>query len=376
MRKGAMSIVLTLLSLLVLAPNGLAQSNAQLRVDGERIKSYIEYLSTDEMVGRQSMTPGYQVAAEWVAAQYKAWGLEPAGDNGTFFQKVPITRGLTTYSGIPGLMINGDAFSVVEGDFSVNSASTVATTVNAEVVFVGYGISAPGKGLDEYAGVNARGKVVLVLTGSPKDAPQAAGGGSMAPGARTDPEPQEEWTQESTDLSKIRTAYEKGAAAILLYNPDAAAQAASGFRAPRGQEEPFVPARDFLALSITDRTFRTIMKPDFQESVRGFTTRLNAIRNEIKYGAPQSATTGADAVLKGYDAKEEFSEELGNNFAYNVVAKLPGTDRGLRDEFVVMGGHLDHLGVRDGQVYNGADDNASGPAVAMEVARVLREGNH
>ncbi len=198
----------------------------------------------------------------------------------------------------------------------------------------------------------------------------------MAPGARTDPEPQEEWAQESTDLSKIRTAYEKGAAAILLYNPDAAAQAASGFRAPRGQEEPFVPARDFLALSITDRTFRTIMKPDFQESVRGFTTRLNAIRNEIKYGAPQSATTGATAVLKGYDAKEEFSEELGNNFAYNVVAKLPGTDRGLRDEFVVMGGHLDHLGVRDGQVYNGADDNASGTAVAMEVARVLREGNH
>ena len=196
------------------------------------------------------------------------------------------------------------------------------------------------------------------------------------PAPRTDPEPQEEWAQESTDLSKIRTAYEKGAAAILLYNPDAAAQAASGFRAPRGQEEPFVPARDFLAFSITDRTFRTIMKPDFQESVRGFTTRLNAIRNEIKYGAPQSATTGATAELKGYDAKEEFSEELGNNFAYNVVAKLPGTDRGLRDEFVVMGGHLDHLGVRDGQVYNGADDNASGTAVAMEVARVLREGDH
>ena len=79
MRKGAMSIVLTLLSLLILAPNALAQSNTQLRVDGERIKSYIEYLSTDEMMGRQSMTPGYQAAAEWVAAQYEAWGLEPAG---------------------------------------------------------------------------------------------------------------------------------------------------------------------------------------------------------------------------------------------------------------------------------------------------------
>ena len=86
--------------------------------------------------------------------------------------------------------------------------------------------------------------------------------------------------------------------------------------------------------------------------------------------------TGATAQLKGYDSMDVYSEELGNNFAYNVVAKLPGTDRGLRDEFVIMGGHLDHLGVRNGQVYNGADDNASGTAVAMEVARVLSEGNH
>jgi hypothetical protein len=311
-----------------------------------------------------------------VAAHFEEWGLEPAGDNGSYFQKVPISRGLTWYDGVPELAVNGKPFSLVEGDFSINSASTVATEVNAEVVFVGYGISAPGKGLDEYAGANVRGKIVLVLRGSPKDAPQSGGGGSMAPGARTGPEPQEEWVEESKDITKIQTAHEKGAAAILLYNPEAAAQAASGFRAPRGQQEAFLPTRDFLAFNITDRTFRAIMKPDFQESVRGFTTRLNAIRNEIKYGTPQSTATGAAAHLKGFDSSEEFNEELGNNFAYNVLAKLPGTDRRRRAEFVVMGGHLDHLGVRNGQVYNGADDNASGTAVVMEIARVLSEGNH
>ncbi len=376
MRKGATSLCMTLLSLLILTPNVLAQGTTELRVDGERIKSYIEYLSTDGMAGRQSMTPGYQAAAEWVAAQYEAWGLEPAGDDGTYFQRVPIGRGLTWNDGVPELGINGTGFSVNDGDFTINSASTVATSVNAEVVFVGYGISAPGKGLDEYAEANVRGKVALVLTGSPKDAPVSGGGGSMAPGPRTEPEPQEEWVAESTDLAKIQTAFEKGAAAILLYNPDAAAQSASGFRAPRGQQETFAPTRDFLAFSVTDRAFRAIMKPDFQESTRGFTTRLNAIRNEIKYGTPQSVSTGATAQLRGYDSSEEYSEELGNNFAYNVVAKLPGTDRGRRDEFVIMGGHLDHLGVRNGQVYNGADDNASGTAVAMEVARVLSEAGH
>ncbi len=376
MKMGLRVVVLAILSLLILTSGALAQGNTSLRVDGERIKSYIEYLSTDEMEGRQSMTPGYQKAAEWVAAQFEAWGLEPAGDHGTYFQKVPLGRSLTWYNGVPEAAINGKALSLVEGDFSVLPASTVSTQVDAEIVFLGYGISAPGKGLDEYAGVNVQGKLALVLTGSPKDAPGSGGGGSMAPGPREEPEPEEDWAAESTLIAKVQTAYERGAAGILLYNPDAASQGGTGFRMPRGQEDIFTPSRDFLAFSITDRAFRAIMKPDFQESVRGFTTRLNGIRNEIKYGTPQSAATGATARLLGYDSIDEYNEELGNNFAYNVLAKLPGTDRSRRDEFVVMGGHLDHLGVRNGQVYNGADDNASGTAVAMEVARVLKEGGH
>jgi hypothetical protein len=237
MRTSAKYIVLALLSLLILASNALAQGNTELRVDGERIKSYIAYLSTDEFMGRQSMTPQYQEAAEWVAAQYEAWGLEPAGDNGTYFQRVPISRSLTWYTGIPAVSINGMPQSLDEGDFSINSVSTPATAVDAEVVFVGYGISAPAKGLDEYAGVDVRGKVALVLTGSPKDAPAIGGGGSMGPAPRSEPEPQEEWTAESTAMAKIRTAFDKGADAILVYNPDAAAQAASGQRIS-GPSEP------------------------------------------------------------------------------------------------------------------------------------------
>jgi hypothetical protein len=378
MRKGATTVCLTLVSLLVLASNALAQGGTNLRVDGERTKGYIAYLSTDEFQGRQTMTPGYQRAAEWVAAQYEAWGLEPAGDDGTYFQRVPINRSrpLIWYNGVPELSVNGEPASLVEGDFSIHQVSTMGTSVDAEVVFVGYGISAPAKGLDEYAGVNVRGKVALVLRGSPATAPTPRGGGSMSPGARGEPEPEEEWTAESTDLAKIRTAHDKGAAAVLLFNPDTDSQTGSGVRMPRGEEEEFSPTRDFLAFTITDRTLRAIMKPDPQESVRGFTTRLNAMRTEIKYGTPQSMAAGATVQLEGYDSFDEYSEALGNNFGRNVVAKLPGTDRRLRDEFIVMGGHLDHLGVRNGQVYNGADDNASGTAVAMEVARVLSEANH
>jgi hypothetical protein len=377
MAKSMLCVGFVLLTLSALDSPVSAQGTTHLRVDGDRIKSYIQYLSTDDMMGRQSMTPGYQESAEWVAAQYEAWGLEPAGDNGTYFQRVPIDRSLTWYEGIPELSVNGEAYSIVEGDFSVNAASTVASVADGGVVFVGYGISAPSKGLDEYADVDVRGRIVLALRGSPKDAPQPRTGGSMAPGPQEAPEPEEAWEAESRDMSKIQTAYEKGASAILLFDPDGGAGNTAAFRAPRGQpQETLRATRDFLAFTVTDRAFRAIMKPDFQESVRGFTTRLNGIRNAIKFGKPQSAPTGASAQLKGYDGKQEYNEELGNNFAYNVLAKLPGTDRSRRDEIVVMGGHLDHLGVRGGQVYNGADDNASGTAVAMEVARVLKEGNY
>ena len=102
----AVSIGLTLLSLLVLVTNVLAQGNTQLKVDGDRIKSYVAYLSTDEFRGRQSMTPEYQAAAEWVAAQYEAWGFEPAGDDGTYFQRVPIGRSLMYYYGVPEMAMS------------------------------------------------------------------------------------------------------------------------------------------------------------------------------------------------------------------------------------------------------------------------------
>ena len=144
MTKGMLCLGLALLTLSAFPFEASAQGPTELRVDGNRIKSYIEYLSTDEMMGRQSMTPGYQEAAEWVAAQYEAWGLEPAGDDGTYFQRVPISRGLTWYEGVPRLSIDGDPYSIVESDFSVHSASTVATVADGGVVFVGYGISAPG----------------------------------------------------------------------------------------------------------------------------------------------------------------------------------------------------------------------------------------
>ena len=116
----------------------------------------------------------------------------------------------------------GRAFSLRDSDFAVDTQSTPATSVNAEVVFVGYGISAPAKGLDEYAGIDVKGKIVLVLKGSPSAAAdQRPPMGTRRRAAAPRPAPAVDWTDETTDQKKAMTAYEKGAAAILLYTPPA-----------------------------------------------------------------------------------------------------------------------------------------------------------
>ncbi|MFC1513780.1 M20/M25/M40 family metallo-hydrolase, partial [candidate division KSB1 bacterium] len=358
-----------ILVILLVSPALYAQSSAKFKVDGDLIKSYIEFFSTDEMEGRQSATEGYRKAAEYAAAKFKEWGLEPAGENGTYFQTVPLGgRSVTVNKGVPKMNIGGTEFSLIESDFSMSGISTLATSVNAEIVFAGYGISAPAKGLDEYAGVNVSGKVVLVLNGSPNDAPPFSG--SFRPGDRI--EPTELWTEESTDNAKIQTAYNKGAAAILFYNPNAASTGggARGGRSGRDGQTEFQITRNFLAFNITPRVFNTIMRRDPQMSIRGLNTLMGEKMRDIKYDLKShSENTGVMAFLNGYDSVTVVE----NATARNVLAKLPGTDSRLKNEYVIMGGHMDHMGVRNGFVYNGADDNASGTAVAMEVARVLKK---
>jgi len=348
---------------------------ARLVVDGARAKAYVAHLSADALEGRASCTEGYRKAAEWVAAQFQAWGLKPAGEEGTYFQKVSIP-GFDWNAGTPALTVAGRAFPLDDGDYSVDPPSTPATTQQGEIVFVGYGIAAPGKGLDEYQGVDVKGKIVLVLRGSPQDAPPLRRPfQSPEEPAKTDVQ-EDPWKEESTNLSKIKAAYEKGAAAVLLYDIGGPPEGSTPPRRPPRRSAPptFKPERNFLCFTIQERVFRAIMRQDPQQSPQGLRRSIDAIRREIQQKRAQSRTTGVQAVLKGYDVSTRYDEQHGNNVARNVLAKIEGTDPELKNQYVLVGAHLDHLGVRGGYVYNGADDDASGCGVVLEVARALSEG--
>jgi hypothetical protein len=125
--------------------------------------------------------------------------------------------------------------------------------------------------------------------------------------------------------------------------------------------------------NIDERVFRWILSRDPQESTRGFASRIDQLRRDIKAKKVRTTATGIRAQLKGYESVTAFGEKFKNNISRNILGKIEGTDPELKNQYIVIGAHLDHVGVTDGVIYNGADDNASGSAVAMEIARLMTQ---
>ena len=151
MRRHYLSRLALACSLAVVLVLPVFAEPTKIKVDGSIIKGYITQLASDAGQGRRTLTPGYERAAEWAAAKFQEWGLQPAGENGTYFQKVPISGARSAYvwaTGVPSLVINQRPFYHREGSFAVDTASTPGAKISGGIVFVGYGISAPAKGLD------------------------------------------------------------------------------------------------------------------------------------------------------------------------------------------------------------------------------------
>jgi len=370
MRKERILIgFMCLAAVMALAGSAFSQTY---KADGNKAKSYIEYLATDQFQGRMTLTPEYQKAAEWVAAKFKEWGLKPCGDGGTsYFQKVPISRPVNVNVGSPAFSVDSRPFYIDDSDYTVNALSTAKTSVKAEVVFVGYGLSLPAKGLDEYAGIDVKGKIVLVYKGSPESFSKPRN--FFSDETEKPPAPLGLTAEETADTAKIKTAYEKSAAAILLYNPDPAPMTGGMMVVMGGPQQ--APAatlqitRNFLVFEPTDRIFRSIIKKASQESMSEYGKKIAAFRWDIRNKKSRSKATGVMASLKGYDDIKKYTGD-----GLNVIGKIEGTDPALKNQVIVLGGHLDHIGSRGSVVMNGADDDASGVAVVMEVARVLSQG--
>lgn len=327
-------ITLIVLAFFLLIYPSLSQDK-QTPFDAEATWSYIKDLASPSMLGRKSGQPGGVMAEQYIASKFEKWGLHPAGKNGTYFQEFTIEHRHVEPGVVFKIDTNKEKREFYYGeDWRVGRYSGSGHFM-AEIVFVGYGIHAPDKGYDDYAQVEVDNKVVLFSTGVPEKLKSKL--------------------EEKTKMTKrIEAAQKKGALGAIIFS--SSSDSRHYFRLDV-EKENYDP--DFVILTVEDNIIDFIFKYLPTEPRPLF----SQIKEELK---PASLETGVKSFVS---VEATFDEKRSTR---NVLAKIPGTDPQLKNEYVIIGGHMDHLGLNPhGEVMNGANDNASGTAVTMEIARAM-----
>jgi Zn-dependent M28 family amino/carboxypeptidase len=326
------------------------------------LRAHIKFLSDDRLEGRGTGAKGGETAALYIAEQFEALGLKGAGAKESFWQPVSLVgvkADPKTELGIKGTD-RSEVFNFADDFVAFTGAQTERVSVNADLVFVGYGIDAPEQKWNDYKGPaeDYRGKILVMLVNDPPataEEPNRFGGRALTYYGR--------WTYKFEQAARLGAA-----GAILLHTNESAGYPWSVVRTSNGSwrfdiargpgdKRPFLKLRSW----ITDDAARRMM------SLAG--QNLDELRK-------RAATREFQPVKLNLTGVIDLNSELKRVEAPNVVAILPGRDRKLRDEYVVFTAHWDHFGIgapdKSGDtIYNGAVDNASGVAAVMEIARVL-----
>ena len=295
---------------------GVAPSAAELLAD-------VTALTAPEMEGRGSGTAGAERAARYIADRLKALGLRPGGEGGSFFQ--PFTASTTAAVGPNSVleMLGSPGKVFRAGTDWIPHGGSLAEEVKGEIVFAGYGVAAADRGYDDWAGIDVRGKVVLLLDGGPAHLPDI----------------------KLSRLEKVIAARRRGAGALLIVGPSL--------------PSPSVTSATVRVVSatVTDAVADALLQPTSKSTA--------ALRRALAdTRMPGSFTTGVEVKIR-VDLQREERQTA------NVIGILPGTDPARAREALVLGAHYDHLGRADGQVHPGADDNASGTALVLGLAQAF-----
>lgn len=322
------------------------------------IEAHMRYLADDLLEGREAGTRGYDLAAAYVAAHFRSIGLRPGGPDGAFLQRVPLQAQWTVREGarmtvtregrLPIRLTLGDDYVVA------SLARHAASEVNAPAVFVGYGIDAPPFGHSDYAGLDVSGKIAVYLAGYPTSFPS------------------EEGAHYGSTREKQRTAAAHGAIATVSIYTKRYETVTPWDRVRAGVDSmgmtwiapdgaPFDAAPELRVRAALSPAGGAVL---FDGAAQSY----EQVRAEAETGAPKGFPLAVSLQI-AQQSRHERRESV------NVAAILEGGDPALKDEYVVMLGHLDHEGigpaVKGDRIYNGALDNAAGIAALLEAARAL-----
>jgi Zn-dependent M28 family amino/carboxypeptidase len=321
--------------------------------DAEKIRAHVKFLSSDLLEGRGTGQRGGDIAAEYIATQFALDGLKPAGENGTYYQNVPMvsvkTLPTTSFKLIPN---NGDALTLKNLDEFVtnNESQTETADFDAPIVFVGFGITAPEYNWDDYKGVDLKGKVALLFVNEPaSDDPKFFKGKALTYYGR--------WTYKYEE-----TARHGAVATLVIHRTDLASYGWQVVRNSMGTE------RSHLRLAGTPKLQAASW---IQVDVAKKLVAMGGFDLDKLYA--QSQSRDFKPVELPVHLQAHVASELRPFVSRNVVAMLPGADAKRKDEAVLYTAHYDHLGIvpelNGDNIYNGAVDNATGCGIVLELAR-------
>src|ERR1700738_2088476 len=360
MRKSIIAVVM------LLAVSGaylLAQSQRQdkpapaaapsVGIDAEKIRAHVKFLSSDLLEGRGMGQRGSDIAAEYIATLFALDGLKPAGDQGTYFQEVPMvsvtTLPDTTLSLVPK---NGEPLQLKNlDDFVIhNETQKEVAAIDAPIVFVGYGITAPEYKWDDYKGVDLKGKVALLFVNEPtSDDAKFFKGKALTYYGR--------WTYKYEE-----TARHGAVATLIIHRRDLASYGWDVVRNSNGKDKsylkndgsPKLRAASWIQLEIA-RKLAAMSQMDVDQMFHQAQSRdFKPVELPVRMKAHVVST------VRPFNSR-------------NVLAMLPGDDPNRRDETVMYTAHYDHLGIdasaKGDNIYNGAVDNATGCGILLDRAR-------
>jgi len=322
-------------------------------IDPERIRAHVRFLADDLLEGRGTGQRGGDIAAEYIATQFALYGLKPAGDTGTYLQKVPMV-GVTTLPESTFTIVSNSGqpmnLKLLDDYVTSNQTQQPQSDINTEIVYVGYGIEAPEYNWDDYKSTDVKGKVLLMLVNEPpSDDPRFFKGKALTYYGR--------WTY------KYEEAARKGAVGvILIHKTDMASYGWDVVRNSWSGEAAYLKAEGVPKLTAASWVQLEVARKLAANAGMDLDKMMVDARSRDFRPIPLPARLEAHVVsgIRPFDSN-------------NVIAMLPGSSARLKNEAVMYTAHYDHLGIAANQpgdkIYNGANDNATGCGILLEIAR-------
>jgi hypothetical protein len=320
-------------------------------ITAQQLKNYLEFIASDELEGRDTPSRGLDIAAMYIADHLKTWDIKPAGDNGSYFQRFPLRRSKIDVQNTR-LDLNGQNFNYGE-DFL---AGLSAGNVSGNIVYAGYGWFIKSKNIDAYQGLDVKDKIVVVFNNLPKGVTFADLQGKQG----------EDWA------SPALYAQMKGAKAVISIGTFGSL---ANWQANRWIQ--------------TEKGGLEFGKPQVQITIPTITATPRLV-NAIFQGEKANGTNVFNKAMTGepietFDLKPtkkiNLSVAVKTEAAHsqNVVGILEGSDAVLKNEYVAIGAHYDHVGTNpfaagDDKIWNGADDDGSGTVSVLSIAEAFSKG--